>query len=242
MLPVIPRTQRRWHCDYLNKDITIQAFHIGLQAILLQTAEDKIPASERADAMRQVVKSCVMEEDIDIDSLPTFVIEMIFVQARKVSVGEVVDLYYVCTNKPEGSEKECGGKVSLQIPLDDVVIKTYPDHSQDVPLGGGWTLRLLYPCLTLAEDDLRADAAEDLICNFFDCVFNEDGDQVHYRKDYDHSTLRQWVASLGTDVQLEIMNKFFKTMPHIWYAAEAHCEQCGHKHKVQFKSINTLFR
>ncbi|CAL9980592.1 baseplate hub [Vibrio phage K469] len=237
-LPCIPRTQRRWHCDYLDKTLTIQAFHIGLQTILLQTADDNTPANERADAMRQVVKDCVME-DVDVDALPTFVIEMIFVQARKISIGEIVELYYHCTNKPEGSDKECGGKVNVKVNLEDVVIKEYDGHSRDVKLGGDWTMRLMYPCLTMTDEDLDVDKAEDLICNFFECVFNEE--EVHYRKDYSRDDLRNWVASLGTDVQLGVMETFFKQMPHIWYETEVPCDSCGHVHKVKFKSINTLF-
>ncbi|CAM0012201.1 baseplate hub [Vibrio phage K397] len=241
MLPVIPRTERRWYCDYLDKTLTIQAFHIGLQTVLLQTSDPKTPANERSDAMRQVVGGCV-KEDIDIDALPTFVIELIFVQARMISVGEVVELYYNCTNEVEvdGVKTECGGKVSLSIDLSDITMKTYDNHKRDIELGGGWTMRLRYPCLSMVADDLDVMKAEDLICNFFDCVYNEE--EVVKRDDYSREDLRLWVADLGTNIQLSVMENFFKTMPHIWYTDTVACESCGHKHEVKFKSINSLFK
>ncbi|AUR97757.1 baseplate protein [Vibrio phage 1.244.A._10N.261.54.C3] len=238
MLPSIPRTQRSWFCEHLNKTLTIQAFHIGLQTILLQVAKDDTPAAHRADALQQVVKECVME-DIDIKSIPNFVLEMIFIQARMISVGESVELFYNCTNKPDEGD-ECGGKVEVKVDLEQVVIKTYEDHKTDIDVGAGWKLRLRYPCLNVVEDGSDNINAELLISKFFDMVYNEES--VCSREDYTEEQLAAWVGTLGANVQIDIMNKFFNSMPHIHYQADATCSKCGYVHDIKFKSINSLFR
>ena len=60
-------------------------------------AAESEDGKETINVIRQVLKNCVIDE-IDVDNLPTFDLEYLFMNMRARSVEEVVDLQYKCNN------------------------------------------------------------------------------------------------------------------------------------------------
>ena len=47
---------------------------------------------EKYDAMKTILKNCILEKDIDVESLPIFDVQFLFLQLRAKSVGEVAEV------------------------------------------------------------------------------------------------------------------------------------------------------
>ena len=67
-----------------GKPIRFRPFLVKEQKLFLMTAESA-DGNEMISTIRQVLKNCVLDE-IDIDSLPTFDIEFLFMHLRARSV------------------------------------------------------------------------------------------------------------------------------------------------------------
>ena len=85
-----------------GKPVRFRPFLVKEQKLFLMAAESEDP-KETINTIRQVLKNCVLD-DIDIDALPTFDLEFLFMNMRARSVEEVVDLKYKCNNVVKNEE------------------------------------------------------------------------------------------------------------------------------------------
>jgi hypothetical protein len=70
-----------------GKPIRFRPFLVREQKLFLMAAESEDP-KETVNVIRQVLKNCILDE-IDIDGLPTFDLEYIFMHMRARSVEEI---------------------------------------------------------------------------------------------------------------------------------------------------------
>ena len=75
-----------------GKTVKYRPFLVKEQKLFLMASESNDP-KETISVIRQVLKNCVLDE-IDVDSLPTFDLEFLFMNLRARSVEEIVDLKY----------------------------------------------------------------------------------------------------------------------------------------------------
>ena len=72
-----------------NKPVRFRPFLVKEQKLFLMAAENE-DQKETISVIRQVLKNCVLDE-IDIDNIPTFDLEYLFMNLRARSVEEVVE-------------------------------------------------------------------------------------------------------------------------------------------------------
>ena len=87
-----------------GKEVRIRPFLVKEQKLFLMAAESD-DSKETINTIKQVLKNCVLD-DIDIDSLPTFDLEYLFMNLRARSVEEVVNLKYKCNNTIKNDKGE----------------------------------------------------------------------------------------------------------------------------------------
>ena len=88
----------------LNKKVRFRPFLVKEQKLFLMAAQSE-DLQDTVKSIKQVLKNCVLDE-VDIDSLPLFDLEYLFLQLRARSVGEVSSLRYTCNNIVKGEENE----------------------------------------------------------------------------------------------------------------------------------------
>ena len=71
--------------------------------------------------MTEVLKKCILTKGVDVDSLPTFDIEYLFLNIRGKSVGEDISVNLTC---PDDNKTQ----VTVNINLDDIKVKKSEDH------------------------------------------------------------------------------------------------------------------
>jgi hypothetical protein len=206
-----------------------------------QAADEK----ETIDVVKQVLNNCIIT-DIDVDDLPTFDLEHLFMQLRARSVGEVVNLKYNCNNTvkdDKGEDKVCGGLVKFDLKLLEIEPIQNEEHSNKIVISDKLGVVMKYPTLKMIGDtkalqDESIESIMDIIIKCIDYIY--DADQMYYAKDSTKEELMEFVDNLQQD-DLEKIQKFFTTMPKISKPLDFKCGKCGYEEKIVVEGIQNFF-
>ena len=99
-LPTIetPTYELKLHSS--NKKVRYRPFLVKEEKVLIIALESK-SENEITNAVKDVLKKCILTKGIDVDSLPTFDIEYLFLNIRAKSIGEDIKLTVTCPDDNE---------------------------------------------------------------------------------------------------------------------------------------------
>jgi hypothetical protein len=225
-----------------GKTVRVRPFLVKEQKLFLMASESD-DQKETVNVIRQVLKNCILDE-VDVDNLPTFDLEFLFMNLRARSVEEVVDLRYKCNNtlKDEnGEDKKCSGSVEFKLNLLEVEPIVNPNHTNKIQLTDKLGVVLKYPTFemiqkyeTMSENDVMLNVLIDCI----DYIF--DADNVYYAKDTPKEELVDFVDNLQ-QAHLEKIKVFFDTMPEIKKDVHFACPKCGYQEDIEIKGMQNFF-
>lgn len=225
-----------------GKKVKFRPFLVKEQKLFLMASQSD-DSKEVVNAIKQVIANCIVDKDINVDTLPTFDLENLFLQLRARSVGEKVEMNYVCNNPiSDGSfePKPCGGKIKLFIDLLDIKPTTNPEHNQKIELTPKLGIVMKYPNFEILSS-LNIQSQEDLLKIIIACIdYIYDEDQIYYAKDTTEQELNEFIESMQqTDIQK--IQKFFETMPKVSKSVEFHCKKCGYKEDIVIEGLQNFF-
>jgi hypothetical protein len=225
-----------------GKTIRFRPFLVKEQKLFLMASEATDP-KETINTIRQVLKNCILDE-LDIDSLPTFDLEFLFMNLRARSVEEVVDLKYKCNNivkNDKGEDITCTGSVEFKLNLLEIEPIKDPNHTNKIQLTENLGIALKYPSFDMiqkyeskSENEIMAGVLTDCI----DYVF--DNDQIYYAKDQTKEELDEFIDNLQQK-DLEKIKVFFDTMPEIKKDVHFKCPKCLYEEDIQIKGLQSFF-
>jgi hypothetical protein len=227
-----------------GKTIKYRPFLVKEQKLFLMAAQ-AADEKETIDVVKQVLNNCIIT-DIDVDDLPTFDLEYLFMQLRARSVGEVVELRYNCNNKvtdTDGESKPCGGLVKFDLNLLEIEPTRSEEHSNKIVLSDKLGIVMKYPTLKMIGDTkaLQDESIESIMNIIIKCIdYIYDADQMYYAKDSTQEELMEFVESMQQD-DLEKIQKFFTTMPKISKPLDFKCGKCGYEEKIAVEGIQNFF-
>jgi len=225
----------------LNKKVKFRPFLVKEQKLFLMAAQSD-ELQDTVKSIKQVLKNCVLD-DIDIDSLPLFDLEYLFLQLRARSVGEVSSLRYTCNNiikDGENEEKKCGGIVKLDLNLLDIQPVKNENHTNIIKLSEKLGMTMRYPSFSILED-LKIESESDLLKLLVGCIQSiYDEDQVYYAKDVSEEELIEFIDNLQqSDIQK--VQEFFLTMPKLEKVMDFDCPKCGYHEEIKLEGIQNFF-
>ena len=104
-----------------GKEVTFRPFLVKEEKLLLMAAKSN-DANEIIKTTKQVINNCIIEpSDLNVDTLPFFDVDCLFIAMRAKSVGESIKVNFVCQNSVENAK--CGGKFEIAIDISNVFIK-----------------------------------------------------------------------------------------------------------------------
>ena len=203
-----------------NRKIKYRPFLVKEEKILIiamETQDDK----QIAEAVKDVLGSCILTKGISIDKLSTFDIEYLFLNIRGKSVGETVEVMITC---PDDNTT----KVPVTVNLDEIQVKRSDDHDVDINLDGKLSMRMKYPSMgefvkNNFNVEMKVDDTFDMVCSCIEQVFSED--ESWAASDCTKKELLDFLEQLDSS-QFKKIEKFFDTMPKL-------------THKVKVKNPNT---
>jgi len=238
-LPIIPKKTFDVKNKYLPKGkVTLTPFTVGLEDILIQV-KDGTDDREKMQAIKQVVQACNQSPGFEVDDIPLFVLEEIFLRLRQNSIGEIIDQQYQCTN--EHNYETCNNIMPIQIDTRDFKIIEEEGHTNVITIADPIGIKFRYPSISLFEnsDTDTSDEIETII-SCIDSIF--DAENVYKADEYTRDQLKEFWNQLTLMQKKEVFDKFFSTMPHLNYKKELTCSKCGHVHKIEFNSIQEVFQ
>ena len=96
------------------------------------------------DSLMTVLQGCILDK-IDINSLAMFDLEYMFLQIRGKSVGENVDLFFMCDEDHGELNEKAKSKVTINLSEIEVVVPE--GHTNKIPLFGDVGVVMKYPSL-----------------------------------------------------------------------------------------------
>ena len=192
---------------------------------------------------KQVLRNCVLS-DIDVDSLPSFDLEYLFLNLRARSIGEEVKIRFSCNNTvadDEGKEKKCNGHVDFDINLLDIKPEKKDGHNTKIELTENLGLVMKYPTADIIQRYATNTSVDDIIKIIAECIdFIYDKDEIYYAKDTTFQELVEWVESLEIS-QLENVKQFFETMPKLTKKLDFKCPKCGYTEELTLEGLQSFF-
>ena len=217
-LPTIETPTYELKLPSSNKKIKYRPFLVKEEKILIIALESQ-NQNDITNAVTDVLKKCILTKGIDVDSLPTFDIEYLFLNIRAKSIGEDIKLTVTC---PDDRET----KVPVTVYVDEIKVIKQKGHTTDIVLDDNMTLRMKYPSLTqFIENNFSIDDASESIVNktfkvvadCMDTVYTEE--DAWEAKDYTPSERLEFIEQLNSK-QYKKVEKFFETMPKLSHTIE----------------------
>lgn len=219
-----------------GKVIKFRPFLVKEEKALLiaQQSED---ASVMIDTLKQVIKSCV-KDSIDVDTMPTFDLEYVFVQIRAKSVGEVVELMLRCNTC---DDPKAVSRVSVDLTQLEV-IKT-ADNNPKIDLFDDVGIMFKFPTMKLLSklevaDITDIDSVIDVIADCVDYIYNSS--EVFHAKEQTKEELVIFLNNLNSK-QFAKIQKFFETLPRLKCELNFVCPICSVPQKSVLEGLNSFF-
>ena len=212
-LPKIATPSYELELPSTGKTIQYRPFLVKEEKLLVIALESE-DTKQITNAIKAVIKSCVLTKGVKVEALPTFDIEFLFLNIRGKSVGEDIDLKLVC---PDDEKTE----VSVSINLDDIKVQKPEGHSKQIKLDDNLMMELKYPSLNefiknnFDPNDKSKnpmDQSFDLIGSCIDKIYNED--EVWVADDCSKKEINEFLDSMNSN-QFKEVEKFFETMPKL---------------------------
>ena len=224
--------------------MTYRPFLVKEQKILLMALESN-EQTEMMRAIKQIIVNCVIGE-IDVDSLPMFDLEYIFLQLRARSVGETVDLKLSHFGGKNSDGEECAGFHQYEIDLTAIEVYREEGHDPKILLDeeSGIGVVLKYPTLHMAEDINEAaeksqiEVLTDMVVTCIDVIF--DKEDVYPAVESSHDELTAFLNDLSQD-QFAKITDFFSTMPKLKKDIEWKCTLCGKDETTELEGMANFF-
>ena len=225
-----------------GKELKYRPFLVKEEKILLIAMESE-DDKHIINAIKNIVSNCVFTE-LDVDNMPMFDLEYIFLQLRGKSKGEKIDLKYECP--------KCNKNILVSINIDDIKVIKNKDNNRKIKFNDALGVQMKYPNLLL-QNDLSSMAEEKSsqtetifhsIVKSIDYIY--DNENTYPAKDHTEKELSDFIESL-TDDYFQKMSKFFETLPVLKHEFEIKCSSkkkdklCGYKEKKTLEGLNNFF-
>ena len=210
-LPKISTPTYELELPSTQKKVRYRPFLVKEEKVLLIALETE-DTKEITNAIRAVIKSCVLTRGIKVETLPTFDIEYLFLNIRGKSVGETIEVNLIC---PDDGVTE----VKKNIPIDDIQIQRTDGHTNQIKLDDNIMMELKYPSLDQFiknnfdfTEGNQMDQSFELIGTCIDKIYTEE--EVWTASDCTKKELTEFLESMNSSQFKEIEN-FFETMPKL---------------------------
>ena len=238
-LPTIETPTYELKMPSSGKKIKYRPFLVKEEKILIIALESR-NQNEITNAVKDVLKKCILTRGVKVDDLPTFDIEYIFLNIRAKSIGEDIRVTVTC---PDDRETQ----VPVTIYVDEIKVIKPEGHTTDVVIDDKLTLRMKYPSLNqFVESNFEVDDDPEALVNktfkvvadCMDTVFTEE--DAWEAKDYTSTERVKFVEQLNSKQYKKVEN-FFATMPKLSHTIEVINPNAKKKNSVVLEGLADFF-
>jgi len=221
-----------------EKVIKYRPFLVKEEKVLLTAMEDG-KTETIMNAVKQVLKNCIQSK-IDLDKLPTFDLEFLFLRLRAKSVGEEVTIGLKPWGCPQNNGELCDKTTEVKVNLEEVKVIKDEKHISKIMLDDNVGIKMRYPDISKIDSDMgdNFETGMKMVKDSIDMIFTSD--ETHERDTISETELNDFIDSLNTE-QFGRIKEFFDTMPQLKHIAKYTCSTCGEEKETTITGLNSFF-
>ena len=221
-----------------EKVIKYRPFLVKEEKVLLTAMEDG-KNDTIMNAVKEVLKNCI-QSPLDLDKLPTFDLEFLFLRLRAKSVGEEVTIGLKPWGCPQNNGELCDKTTEVKVNLEEVKVIKDEKHSSKIMLDDNVGIKMRYPDISKINMDTGNDmeTGMKMIHQSIDMIFTSE--ETHERDTISEKDLEDFIDSLNTE-QFAKIRTFFDTMPQLKHTAKYTCSTCGEEKETTITGLNSFF-
>ena len=235
-LPVLETNTFELTLPSSDVKVKYRPFLVKEEKILLQAMESQ-EQKQIVQALKDIVSVCTYGQ-LNVDELPTFDLEYVFLQIRSKSVGEVAKLKVLCPDTKKDYAE-------VEVDLSTVDVQVDDEHNNKIMVDEGKQISVLMKYPTLASVDHTKDYSKQNTKALFNVIGEGiyqifEGDKVHMAKDYTKEELDQFVESLDSK-SFKKIQRFYETMPKLMHEIEVENPKTKVKSKITLSGLSDFF-
>ena len=202
--------------------------------IALESEDNK----QITNAIKAVLKSCILSKGIKVENLPTFDIEYLFLNIRGKSVGEDLEVNIIC---PDDNKTE----VPVTIALDEIEVQRDDNHTNKIKVDDSIMMEMKYPSLDQFiknnfdfNDKNMMDQSFDLIATCIDKIYTEE--EVWAAADCTKKEMKDFLEQMNSN-QFKEIESFFETMPKLSHSVSVTNPKTKVKSEVVLEGLASFF-
>ena len=208
-----------------EKVIKFRPFLVKEEKVLLTAMEDG-SQSALMNAIKTIIKNCIQGK-INVDRLPLFDIEFLFLKLRSKSVGETTEIGLTCS---------CKEVNHVTINMDEINVTKPEGHSKKIMISDEIGVMMSYPVIKTVGIT-EADGME-IVKDCIEMIFTEE--ETHERDSFNSKELDEFIDSMDTK-QFGKIKEFFDTMPKLQHTINYKCVKCGEDKEVILQGLDSFF-
>ena len=236
-LPIVETPRYELTLPSTDKVVQYRPFLVKEEKVLLVAMESN-NNNQIINATKEILNACTFEK-IDVEKLPIFDIEYIFLQIRAKSVGEVAKFKILCPD-------DKSTYANVEVDLTKVNVEVDDKHTNTVVIDEDKKLGIVFNYPTLEMTKAGFDIDETDIDTLFDIMILSiehiyEGDKIYPAKDSTKEELKTFLESLPQKT-FEKIKTFFETMPQLRHSIEVTNSKTKVKSTIELKGIRDFFQ
>ncbi len=220
-----------------KKTIQYRPFLVKEEKLLVLALESE-DTKQITNAIKTVIKGCVLTKGVKVEKLPTFDIEFLFLNIRGKSVGEEVEVNIICPDDQTTS-------VPVKIFIDEIAVTETEGHTNEIKIDDDLMMQMKYPSLQEFisnnfdfKDETSVEKSFDLIGGCIDKIYNEE--EVWSTSDCTKKEVNDFLGQMNS-AQFKEIEQFFETMPKLSHTIEITNPKTKVKSTVVLEGLSSFF-
>jgi hypothetical protein len=236
-LPIIETQTYELTLPSADIKVKFRPFLVREEKILLQAMESQ-KQNEIVEALKQIVNACTFGS-LNVEELPTFDLEYIFLNIRAKSVGEIAKLKILC---PDDKETYA----DVEIDLTKINVQVDDKHNNNIVVDESKKIGLImkYPTLGSVDPETNFNSKSNTKI-IFDIISKSiyqiyEGEKIFNASDYTKDEMMKFIESLDSKT-FKKLQEFYDTMPKLMHEIEVENPKTKVKSKVTLQGLTDFF-
>lgn len=223
-----------------GKTIKVRPFLVKEEKPLLMAVESN-DIQNIIKTTKQVINNCILDKKLDIEKLPFFDIDYLFIALRAKSIGEKIEVSYTCNNDTENGR--CGGTFVTDIDISKCDVERDENAKDSIVLSDKITMKMKYPTYDIMKMIMSNESViERKLRVIMSCVDRiVTSDKVYTQKDFSKEELRRFIEDLTQD-QYKKLEYYIDNFPTFYVKANAKCPKCQFEHEIKYQDFARFFQ
>lgn len=236
-LPKISTPTYELELPSTGKTIKYRPFLVREEKLLVIALESE-DTKQITTAIKTVIKNCIETGGIEVENLPTFDIEFLFLNIRAKSVGEEIEVNIICPDDETTT-------VPVTINVDEIEVQKNKDHTTKIKIDDTLMMEMKYPSLEQFirsnfdfSDGNQMEQSFDLISSCVDKIYNEE--EAWDSSDVTKAELIEFLEQMNS-AQFKEIEKFFETMPKLAHTVKVKNPNTKVSSNVVLEGLSSFF-